>query len=1115
MKTAILRTAATFSLSLALVSVSVAATVNPADTPITNTVDPDVKPTIMFILDDSGSMGWEYMPDTVNNNNSKHCYRNSYYNRVYFEPSRSYARPVDSTGALWAYAPSFTSARKDGFNTGSSVVNISTKFRAGNDSSDQEAYYYQYTGTTPATPVAGTCYPDTSYTLVKIKNLTLADQQNFANWYSFYRTRILMMKSAMTLAFKGVDDQFRIGYMSINNNTGSDFLNPVVFDAAGKLAWYNKVLAAQASNGTGLRWALSTAGQLFGNKLTGKKWFSSGITITDPVKYSCQQNLTIMSTDGFWNSQTTGIGCSYNEGCYLDGSKMGNTDSGLPPPYKDANATPGTLADIAYYYFNTDLRSDLTDNVFPMPDFNDTNKFQHMNTFTIGLGVSGTLAYAYPYVGCSGCDYPGLAANPQTKTWPVPVADTLTAVDDLWHAAVNGHGLYFGAQTPDDVIDGLNKIVAGFPRPGAGGAAAVGNQVSTVGDGLYLAGFKTVDWTGDLQKYAIIDADNATVSTTASWSAQAKLDTRVAGGDDRKIYFAKDGALVDFNASNLGGVGGAISKKWFNVDATNPNGQLDQYPFFTATQITAATPASLISYLRGQKALEDSANDVTETSATKLYRGRVHALGDIVNSAPVYVQKPAFDYQNDNYSAFQTSQASRAGVVYVGANDGMLHAISADDGSELWAFVPTAVMPYLYKLADKNYAGKHRYFVDGPVTISDAYVGGSWRTVLIGGLGKGGKSLFALDVTNPNSPGLLWEFSVTDSGGNCTNNFSAATTVCDADLGYTFGNAVTTRVNIAGDSTDTKWVALFASGYDNTAPGDQAARLYMVNLADASGKKEITTSAGTDPSTNGMAWINGWNDDGMHLNYVRQVYAGDLGGRVWRFDLKNETATLMTTLGSSGTPQPVTTRIELGDFGNDINQRVLYVGTGRYLTYNDVTNKDTQSIYAIRDTASSTTYPVDGTTYFRNAAARLVTSGSNRNSGFTYNNVTTNKYGWYMDFDAEGGERVIVHPRIFGANQANLTVVTDVPAANKCDVGGTGYIYNLDAQPSKSKTVVAADAVHTVIGAMAVGATMMTTPGGAQKVAITRSDGTLEVVGNEPVTYGSNVRRVSWRELRN
>ena len=204
-----------------------AANVDLADKPLVNGVSNSVKPNIMFILDDSGSMGWDFLPDSVNGEQGNNCFKNHLYNKVYFNPGYAYLAPVDASGSPFGNA-AFGAAKRDGFNNGSSTANLATSFRAHSSDTAQQAYYYEYTGA--GTPVPGTCYADNQYTK---RLVTAAQQQNFANWYTYYRTRMLMMKSALSLAFQPIDSNKRVSYMSINNNTGSEYRNLATFDAAG------------------------------------------------------------------------------------------------------------------------------------------------------------------------------------------------------------------------------------------------------------------------------------------------------------------------------------------------------------------------------------------------------------------------------------------------------------------------------------------------------------------------------------------------------------------------------------------------------------------------------------------------------------------------------------------------------------------------------------------------------------------------------------------------------------------------------------------------------------------------------------------------------------------
>lgn len=1189
----------TFQVSITAIVASISmsawtANVDLADKPLANGVSNSVKPNIMFILDDSGSMSWDYLPDSVSGNQSSNCFKNHLFNKVYFNPGYTYPVPVDASGNPLGNA-TFGAAKRDGFDGGSGTTNLATNFRAYSGDTAQQAYYYEYTG--GGTPTPGTCYANNKYTK---RVVTVAEQQNFANWYTYYRTRMQMMKSALSLAFKPVDNKYRVGYMSINNNTGTDFRNLSLFDATGKSAWYSKIFAAQPSNGTGLRWALTTAGRLYGGKLNGQNFW--GTSVTDPLQYSCQQNFTILATDGYWNSQTTGVGCNRHEGCKLDGTALGNQDGGAvkpmwdgatstvtlvdtyqqftyfvttsgcsggksrvreqqqrktittttingqqgtpvdsgwsnygsattliacqsPAPTAPATTTPvllssntntnttggsnDSLADVAMYYYETDLRTQALGNCSGSLGLDvcednvpgagrDTANHQHMTTFTLGLGINGTLTYAENYESCgSTCDYPAIVQG--TKTWPVPSADSPTAVDDLWHAAVDGRGVYYSAGTPQALASGLSKALSGVnARNGAGGAAATSTLAPVQGDQYaYVALYKTAEWTGDLQRRSI-SLTTGEIDTTPSWSAQPQLDSQTSlNGDSRAIYMRKGNSLDAFNVGNLASY---ITAKNFDAGPANPNGALSQYSTFDATLQTQSTgaigAANMIGFLRGQRGSEDVASNTY-----RIYRSRTHILGDIVNSSPVYVNKPAFDYTEHGYSSWSPS---RSATVYAAANDGMLHAFDAATGVERWAYVPTTVIPMLYKLADSNYANLHRFYVDGPLTVGDAYIQGAWRTILIGGLGKGGRSYYALDITN-DTPELLWEFSVGD----------------DSDLGYTFGAALITK-----RKSDGKWVAVFASGYNNVSPGSGEGRLYVLDLQTGQKESEIVVPGNALPHESGIAWANGWTDAGMDDNTVQHVYAGDLSGNVWRFDINADTVGLLATLGTgAGTAQPVTTRVALGDIldssGGQANQRAIYVGTGRYLgdgSYlanpqnSDILNTDMQSFYAIRDDANN----LKNWGNFRSQAGvkHFTMTGSGNGRSIDYEAVLASSPGWYLDFNVQNGERVAINPRLLNGDQKTLTVISSIPDPNSmCRIGGTSYVYFLETQPTKAHKSLNGS-ISYISSAMAVGAAGVDIPGVGTTLEITLSSGeTLTVPG--PTRQGTMIKRALWRELVN
>ena len=800
------------------------------------------------------------------------------------------------------------------------------------------------------------------------------------------------------------------------------------------------------------------------------------------MQYSCQQNFTLLTTDGYWNAGDNSVP---NEGQGRDLTTssttfVGNLDGGTTPRpmYEGPTATSGTLADIAKYYYDTDLRASTRsnctgslgldvceNNVFASKT--DTQKQQHMTTFTLGLGVDGTLSFTNDYESATSGDYYNLKNGYGTPTvnWPVPSANSETAVDDLWHAAVNGKGTYFSAKDPAQLATGLNNALAAIgSKLGASSAAATSTLNPVAGDNYaYVASYTTVKWTGNLEARTI-NVNTGQVSTNATWcvedvppagscNAPSTLETDSSGSSLRYLCVtpnsdaakcAAPGVLVgtdckvEQTASCTGkmadlvkplpvsptapapndkrkilkadGSGGLEELVYDNLDATEKNyfkgDGLSQWAVLTADQKTAAAGANLVNYLRGQTGFEDR---LSNPAANRLYRFREATLGDALESQPVFISKPVFSYADPGYATFASAKASREGTVFMGTNDGMLHAFNAADGTERWAFVPKPAMPNLWKLADKNYANLHTNFVNGSPTISDicvqncncddACLAGAdetkkpvWKSILVGGLNAGGRGYFALDVTDPASPTLLWEITSESTGFD--------------NLGYSFGRPVITKKE--PDTTATppetvgKWVVLLTSGYNNISPGNGRGSLFVVDAASGSKISEIDTGAGDGATPSGLAKVAAYNEYGGINNTAGPVYGGDILGNVWRFDINNGgtignpgSVFLFATLkDGTGKEQPVTTPPVLGLAEG---KRVVYVGTGKYLEQKDLVDLSPQTIYAIVDNNSTTT--------LLNARNSLVeqtmTENGNLRTGSANQISLASDRGWYV----QPGER--------------------------------------------------------------------------------------------------------------
>ncbi len=356
------------------------------------------------------------------------------------------------------------------------------------------------------------------------------------------------------------------------------------------------------------------------------------------------------------------------------------------------------------------------------------------------------------------------------------------------------------------------------------------------------------------------------------------------------------------------------------------------------------------------------------------------------------------------YAAFKSANSGRTPMLYVPANDGMLHALYAgtnaadpQGGQEAWAFIPTAVLPNLYKLADTYYRNHHEFFVDGTPVVGDAFDGSAWKTILVAGLNGGGKSYYALDVTDPASPKALWEFS----RSNTCYNGTAATAGADCHIGYTYGKPVITKL------ADNSWVVLVTSGYNNVnAPsiaGDGQGYLYVLDAFTGQIRYKIATGVGNAGTPSGLAQVNVFVDYALYNNTARQAYGGDLFGNVWRFDLNDtiapsgrEAALLGIAKDSGGTAQPITVRPELAELGG---KPMVFVGTGKLLGASDFALSQVNSVYGIVDTmAPGPVYPGSLRNTFRpllmaplGASSRTVTcTGSTVQCGSVD--------GWVVDF---------------------------------------------------------------------------------------------------------------------
>ncbi len=541
---------------------------------------------------------------------------------------------------------------------------------------------------------------------------------------------------------------------------------------------------------------------------------------------------------------------------------------------------------------------------------------------------------------------------------------------------------------------------------------------------VYQARFDSNDWSGQLLAYAI--NPDGTVGDP-EWDASELIPQPAS----RKIFTFKPTT------------GAGVSFAWANLDASQ-----QAYLNTSGAGVVDNLGSARLAYLRGDQS--------AELQGGGAFRDRSRILGDIVNSDPWFTGNQNYGYadlpdpEGQAYLSYRTgsSYLNRTKMVYTGANDGMLHAFDAVNGDEEFAFVPATVFPHLSKLTDPNY--EHRFFVDGSPRATDAYIDANgdsakeWRTVLVGTLGAGGGGVYALDVTDPANFGtgdILWEVNASTAGFG--------------DLGATIGQAYIVRM------ANGQWAAVFGNGFGG-ATGK--AVLYIVDLGTGSLIKAIDTGVGSVALPNGLA---GPAPVDYPVNrIVDAIYAGDLLGNLWKFDVSHSNASqwdvaikqgatpkpLFTARGPSGNIQPITSRPEIGRGPAGVSGIMVYFGTGQYYAVGDNVVSGTppvQSFYGILDS-------LDGsagiTATDRSVLQAQQILAETTAFGFDVRVVSKNavdwasgKKGWYLDLISPAlgaqGERVVDPPLLVGEN---LVFTTLIPSGNTCDFGGDGWLMEID-----------------------------------------------------------------------
>ena len=866
-------------------------------------------------------------------------------------------------------------------------------------------------------------------------------------------------------------------------------------------------------------------------------------TLKAPIQYSCQKSFAVLMTDGRPQSDqsVSGVGgvgasslCDYlgivgscpTSGANAFGQKAAAMTTGANAGYhvngnnrqlhiggvhEYESQGSDYLDDVAGALFDIDLRPDLV---------KTGGAKNNLYTYTIGL------------------------ADEQAINDPL-LQETAAAGGGLFLTAANSSELVAAFETA------ANDILA---KDGSAAAVAVANaHITNTDSAVYATSYNSGVWVGDLIAYPLntttgvpdlnapiwntgCAAPNAYVDATDTTkglqgcSAQTLLDLQTSAS--RKIFTNND------TAGCLWGCG-------IPFQPTTASGAVGVNKLSVAQQTLLNTPTrtdgdAVVAYLRGDKSGELSG----------AFRVRNHLLGDTVDAEPLVVREPERNYLDAGYTAFKSANSNRARIIIQAANDGMLHAFGEQTGVEQWAYVPNLLISNakdpnsattsLLNTRTRKVSFNHYFLVDGTPVTGDADLGNAgttgntatnWATIVVGGLAKGGRGYYALDVTATTATSeanaatkALWEFPRSISNAGLRNSAML-------NMGYGYAKPIVVKTAAAG------WVVLITSGYNNgtnsgDSGGDGLGHLFVVNAQTGDLIADLATTGCTaSPTANpcGLSSINAYIDNREVNNLVEIAYGGDLYGNVYRFDLRGSTVagwrvSTFAKLRAGGTAsspvQPVTTVPELSKITvGGVDRYFVYVGTGAYLGQSDLPcppspatcawtpnaqSTQTQTMYGLVDPRDGSTLPDP---LLPNLVAQTyATSGTTRT--FSVNTVNfASKLGWYVNFT--GGERLVTNPALAAGS---LIFTSNTPSTTACLPGGGSWLYALDYQTGGQPA--SATTGGTYLGdALSSGAVVIQLPNGSRKAVTRGSDNTTSITALDSAGAPALGRRVSWREL--
>ncbi|MGJ7508958.1 pilus assembly protein [Variovorax sp. GT1P44] len=627
-----------------------------------------------------------------------------------------------------------------------------------------------------------------------------------------------------------------------------------------------------------------------------------------------------------------------------------------------------------------------------------------------------------------------------------------------WQSGLDDDGMpkpanYFLASKPEEMIAAIRRIFAnaGAASGSMAGGAVSSTRVTTNGASIFVPQFDSTRWSGSMLAYGLSYDANAGVlnkDATPTWDAGELLTS----GDPGKTPAIPVPDPAKRKVFTMLGTGVGKTFTWEALKGDALAQYLDSEPY-SQSGAKDGFGEYRVAYLRGARSKETSASGGT-------FRTRDSVMGDVVNSAPLLVGPPSPAVQGSGYQSFVAARKGRMPAVYVGANDGMLHAFAAASGAELFAYVPRALYPKLGAYTSPAYL--HQPYVDGSPAAGEVQLAdGTWKTALVSGMGGGARGVFALDVTDPaqfSERHVMWEFTGAD----------------DADMGFvtqapTIGKFRTVAAK-SGQPAVYRWFAVVPSGFNNGNAG-KAAALFLLSLDKApreAWKRNLNYFKIVLPNPADATTVNALGPVGDYVasdDATRWLYAGDTQGNLWKFDFHSNDApwSEATALGLGGSPlmvaqdavgnrQPITVAPEVGVGPN--GGAIVLFGTGKFVEVEDLSSRRTQSLYAVYDNgkagipAHETRTQLEGRKTEPESKGRFSISGK----AFVYGNYdrkTSLRRGWYFDLPESGsnGERLVSRMTL---SDGYLTFNTLIPNPNACGTGGGGHSCAVNAMTGMS-----------------------------------------------------------------